>query len=108
MKKLITLCLFTIALFIGSTSVNAQTDKSDVNAIAAKKTEALRQKIKFSDDQRDEVYKVFQVYTEREIRIKNNPETAEQALSKLNYYRDERFKLIFTEEQYQQYLAMKD
>jgi hypothetical protein len=78
MKKLITLCIFTIAMVLGSTSIEAQSNKTDINAIAAEKTEALQQKIKFSDAQKDEVYKVFQRYTERELRIKDNPDTAKQ------------------------------
>ncbi|WP_133085502.1 hypothetical protein [Winogradskyella aurantia] len=108
MKKLITFCVFTIAMVLGTATIEAQTKKVDINAVAAEQTEALRQKIKFNDEQRDEVYKVFQRYTERKVKIKANPENSDQALAKLNYYRDFRLKEIFTEEQYSAYLALKN
>ena len=56
MKKIITLCLFVFAMFLGTDSANAQSNKIEVNAKAAEKTEALHKFLKFDDEQKEKVY----------------------------------------------------
>ena len=46
MKKIITLCIFVFALFIGTASVTAQ-NKLEINDEASVKTERLRKLLKF-------------------------------------------------------------
>ena len=64
MKKVITLCLFVFAMFLGTESAIAQTNKKEVNAQAAEKTEALRKYVKFNSEQTDLVYEAVKEYTQ--------------------------------------------
>ncbi|WP_370392366.1 hypothetical protein [uncultured Winogradskyella sp.] len=107
MKKVITLVSFALLMVVGTQSMLAQKNKIDINALAAEKTEALRQQLKFDDQQRDEIYKVYQAYVEKKSSLrdasKNTP-----SLEKLNAYRDKRFKSILTEAQFKRYLTIKE
>ncbi|MBO3117012.1 hypothetical protein J4050_09645 [Winogradskyella sp. DF17] len=107
MKKVITICAFAIAMILGTQSAVAQMNKKDVNAIAAEKTEALRQQLKFDNEQRNEIYDVYKVYVQKKSSLRNtslnNP-----SLEKLNVFRDEKFKLILTEAQFERYLKLKE
>jgi hypothetical protein len=107
MKKLITLCLFVFAMFIGNQSVVAQNstmpNKIEVNSIAAEKTEALRKFIKFDDSQRDRVYLALREYTQANLIIKNQNKKSEDEVKKIEDRLDSKIKGILTEEQFLRY-----
>jgi len=107
MKKIITLVSFALLMLVCTQSMLAQRTKIDINALAAEKTEALRQQLKYDNEQRNEIYEVYKVYIQKKTSLRdtslNNP-----SLEKLNVYRDEKFKLILTEAQFERYLKLKE
>lgn len=107
MKKIITLCLFVVAMFIGNQSVVAQntklTSKIEVNTIASKKTEALRQFIKFSDSQKERVYQALREYTQATLTIENQENVNEDEVKKIEERLESKMKGILSEEQFERY-----
>ncbi|WP_179020900.1 hypothetical protein [Winogradskyella forsetii] len=106
MKKVFTLCLFVFAMFLGNQSVVAQNSKleakQEINSEAADKTEALRQYVKFSKEQRNEIYTALQSYGQSKARIAANPVT-EAEVAKIEKLLDDRVKSILNDEQYERY-----
>lgn len=110
MKKIITLCLFVFALFLGTQTTVAQNSKleltKEANAEAAEKTEALRKYIKFDNDQRDQIYEAIKSYTYENILLKKHRATIEDAAKKLEILNEEletKMKTILSPEQFDRY-----
>jgi hypothetical protein len=107
MKKIITLCLFVFAMFIGNQSIVAQNskliNKVEINSIAAEKTEALRKFVKFSDSQRDRVYLALREYTIANMTIEKQNNEAEGEVKKIEERLESKMKGILTEEQFIRY-----
>ena len=103
MKKVITLCLFVFALFLGTGSAMAQVNKKEVNAKAAEKTEALRKYIKFSDGQKDAVYAALQEYTQATLDLKKVAVVEEGVVAKIENLLDTKMQGILTDEQFDRY-----
>ena len=107
MKKLITLCLFVFALFIGNQSVVAQNstleNKIEVNSKASEKTEALRKFIKFNNEQRDEVYEALREYTQANFAIKQQKSVDKGTVEKIEMRLETQMQSILTEEQFLRY-----
>lgn len=109
MKKVITLCLFAFIMILGTESVMAQAtpNKIEINAEASTKTEALRKRVKFSNDQRDQIYTALQTYGKRKAII-NNGTPSKESISKLEKELDDKVKTILSEEQYELYKAYNE
>ena len=59
MKKLFTLCLFTMALFLGTQSISAQENARSAGEIAKVKTHKLIQEFNVKGDQKQVVWRAF-------------------------------------------------
>lgn len=59
MKKLITLCFFTMALFLGTQSMTAQEVHKSPEAVAKEKTHKLSQEVGLTGDQQRSIWRVF-------------------------------------------------
>ncbi|WP_460219855.1 hypothetical protein [Psychroserpens sp. MEBiC05023] len=103
MKKLITLCLFALALLLNSQFTFAQ-NTLEINAQANTKTKELRKVIKFDRELMQDVYKAYQDYGIAYKKISNNIASNTERLEKINKALDERLKNILPEEQYVSYL----
>ncbi len=103
MKKVITLCLFVFALFLGTESAMAQTNKKEVHAQAAEKTEALRKYVKFNDIQRDQVYQAVKEYTQATLDLKKVVVVEEGVVAKIENLLDTKMQGILTDEQFERY-----
>lgn len=105
MKKIITLGLFVFAMFIGTGSLTAQSNKIEVNKIASEKTGELVQLIKCDNDQKDQVYLALQEYTQATLDLKNAAVVKEGAVEKIKMLLDTKMQGILNEIQYQRYEA---
>lgn len=103
MKKLITLCLFAIALLLGTQNVTAQ-NTLEINAEANTKTKELRKVIKFEQNKMQDVYVAYQNYGIAYKKISGNLKANTVRLDKINKVLDTRLSEILTEEQYTVYL----
>ncbi|HNQ26848.1 MAG TPA: hypothetical protein PKL92_02905 [Aquaticitalea sp.] len=108
MKKIITLCLFAFAMFIGNQTVFAQASIVEVNRMAAEKTKELRASLKFDQDTEDLVYQTYQEYAKKQIRYAqaeaDGKVTTEEQKEKLENWLTEKFKGILTPEQFEKFL----
>ena len=107
MKKIITLCLFVLAMFLGNQSVVAQNtklvDKIEINTKAAEKTEALRKFIKFNDTQRDQVYEALREYTQVSFAINKQSVVEKGVVEKIEKQLETKMQSILNEEQFLRY-----
>ncbi len=107
MKKIITLCLFVVAMFAGNHPIEAQNtklkNKMEINAEASEKTEALRKFIKFSDEQSDRVYQTLREYTIASLGVDKNNAADEAEVKKIEERLETKMKNILTEEQFARY-----
>ncbi len=103
MKKVITLCLVVFAMFLGTESAIAQTNKIEVNAQAAEKTEALRKYIKFSNEQRDLVYDAVKEFTQATLDLKKVAVVKEGVVAKIEKLLETKMQGILTDEQFERY-----
>ncbi|MCK8480799.1 hypothetical protein [Psychroserpens algicola] len=103
MKKLITLCLFSVALLFNTQSITAQ-NTLEINAQANIKTKELRKIVKFEDSKKQDVYKAYQDYGIAYKKISSNLTENTERFEKINTALDERLKNILTEEEYVLYL----
>lgn len=104
MKKIITLCIFVFALFIGTASVTAQ-NKLEINDEASVKTERLRKLIKFDNEQRDMVYDAHKDFGKAHASLVNSNTVTTEAVDKLKKQLMERMESILNEEQFEIYKA---
>ena len=103
MKNILTLCIFILALFLGTASATAQSNKIEVNKLAAEKTEALRQVIKFNDDQRDEVYEAIKEYTQATLDLQKVEVVEEGVEEKIKTLLNTKLQAILTDEQFERF-----
>ena len=103
MKKLITLCLFSLSLMFSTQDAIGQ-NTLEINAEANTKTKELRKVIKFEQAKMQDVYKAYQEYGIAYKKISNNLKDNTERLEKINKVFDKRLKSILTEEQYVKYL----
>ena len=108
MKKVITLCLFVFAMFLGTESAIAQSNKIEVNTKASEKTEALRKFIKFDDNQRDMVYAAIQEYTQATLDLKKAKVVKEGASKKIKALLESKMKEILNDEQFERYQSFSE
>ena len=106
MKKIITLCLFVFALMLGTESVMAQ-NKIEINTQANEKTEKLRKTVKFSTDQRDQMYQAFKTYFTRKARLTKSNNTTKEATLKIEEALNKDIEKILTEEQFARYQELQ-
>ncbi|MBV7269336.1 hypothetical protein [Winogradskyella luteola] len=105
MKKIFTLCLFAIAMLIGTQTVSAQsTTVNEIKADAEKKTESLRKLISLEKTQMDDVYSVLVEYG-KATTMQNNPDN--NSLEKAESTLMSKMKQILTEEQFDRYMALE-
>ena len=111
MKKIITICLFAFAMVLGTQTVAAQS-KVEINSIASKKTQELKKAIKFNSDTEDKVYQTYQMYEQKmanlEKIIASGETVADEDKEKINNMLNDKFRTIFTPEQYKLYLEYAD
>ncbi len=110
MKKIITLCFFAFALVLGTQTMNGQS-KDDINNLALAKTQELKKSIKFNSETENEVYHAYLTYEKKMYsvneHIANGKTVTEEDKAKVEALLTDRLKQIFTEEQYEQYLTLK-
>ena len=102
MKKIITLCIFIFAIFLGTESATAQ-NKLEINNEASIKTETLRKVIKFDNDQRDLVYDAYKAYGKAHASLVNSNTVTKEAVNKLKKGLMDRMESILDEEQFENY-----
>jgi len=114
MKKIITLCLFVFALFLGTQAVEAQNNNLEVNkkidaivtAKAVKETEALRKIVRFEKVQMDDVYEVIREYTLDTYLIENpelNQGKEPKKITTVNEELNNQMKSVLTGEQFKRF-----
>ncbi|MEZ4803642.1 MAG: hypothetical protein R2797_12795 [Gelidibacter sp.] len=111
MKKIITLCFFAFAFIVGTQTVAAQS-MTDINAVAAHKTQELKKAIKFNNATENSVFKAYQAY-EKKIYSMNDliargKTISDEDRAKIENMLTDKFKSIFTEEQFNQYLKFAE
>lgn len=105
MKKLTVLTF--VLMMAGMLSVTAQ-NKIEINAAAAEQTEELRKKIKFNDDQRDQVYEVCKEYQVAFQTLSVDLEANKEWKAKIDARLSEKLATILTEEQFAMYQKLKE
>ena len=108
MKKVLTLCLFVFTMFLGTESAIAQTNKKEVNAKAAEKTEALRKFVKFNDAQRDLVYKALQEYVQANLDLQKLEVVEKGVVAKIEKLLETKMQDILTETQFERYKSFTE
>lgn len=108
MKKIMTLCLFAFVMVLGTQTATAQSI-IEVNAVASQKTKELKQVIKFHGNTEDLVYQAYQEHERKRYSVDQMVAAGEVVPEKdrmaLNNMLAERFKELFTAEQYERYLT---
>lgn len=105
MKKLITGCLFAIALLFSTQNITAQ-NTTDINSEASVKTEKLQKLLKLDKSKLDAIYKAYQDYGKAYSKISNNLEGNQERLQKLNKILDKKLEGILSEYEYHNYLEL--
>jgi len=103
MKKLFTLCVFTMALFLGTQSVSAQEESRSPEEIAKEKTYRIAQEFSLNDEQQAFVWRAF-LGKEKAKQELNQGSFSEEQIKNITSKVDENFyKLMeesLTEQQY--------
>ena len=112
MKKLLTLCFFTIALFLGTLSISAQNYTKSPEAIAKEKTHKLTQEFGLDVNQQRLIWRTFIAREKAKQEIANGSFN-EAEIKNINIKVDEKFQASMQEHlddhQYQKFKAiMKD
>jgi len=105
MKKIFTLGLFVFAMFLGTGSLMAQSNKIEVNKKASEQTEALAKVIKCDNNQKNQVYLALQEFTQATLDLKNASVVKEGAVEKIKTLLDTKMQDILNETQYERYEA---
>lgn len=112
MKKVITLCLFVFAMFIGNQTLTAQNtkleDKLEINAKASQKTETLERALKFDNNQKDQVYEALRLFLNTELSLSRNENTLPAEIEKNKMRLDTQMKEILTDEQFSKYKTLSE
>ena len=104
MKKVITLCLFVFAMFLGTTSATAQ-NKIEINTEASETTETLRKLLKFDNTQRDNIYDAYKEFGKAKANLKNSKLVSDEAVMKIKKRLTDKIETILNEEQFEGYKA---
>lgn len=108
MKKIITFCFFAFALVLGTQTVSAQSIV-EVNSLASKKTLELKKVVKFDNDTQDLVYQTYQEFVQKKLDadklVAEGGTLSAEEKEKMNTMLTEKFKTIFTEEEFMLYEA---
>lgn len=115
MRKIITLCLFAFALFLGTQSAVAQNSKlekntelnSIINAKAVQKTESLAKMIELEKEQLDDVYDVVRTYTYDSYMIhQTKNEDNREAIAAVEAQFESGMEEVLTPTQYKRYKTL--
>ncbi len=110
MKKLMTLCFFAFAMILGTQSVASQ-NIIEINSLASKKTQELKQVIKFSDETEELIYKTYQTYEQKKYDLEQlkarGESVAQEDVKRVENIIVEQFRSIFTEEEFARYLEFE-
>lgn len=111
MKKIISLCLFIIAMLYGNPSVEAQNttlkNKMEINAKAMEKTEALRKFIDFSDEQSDRIYQTYREHTIARLNVDKSNVADKAEVKKIEERLETKMKHILTDSQFKRFKEFK-
>lgn len=109
MKKIMTICFFAFAMVLVTQTSMAQS-VIEVNAAASQKAKELKQVIKFNDDKHELVYQAYQEYELAKFNVDQmiaaGKTVPEKDRMELNNMLAEKFKTLFTAEQYERYLNL--
>lgn len=105
MKKVLGLCLIAFIFFIGTTTIQAQ-DVIKVNTVASEQAESLRQKVKFTTEQRKAVYEAFKFYHSAFEKYSLGKVENKELKTKYDERLTRELKTILTPEQFDRYLAI--
>ncbi|WP_426429403.1 hypothetical protein ACPX19_07555 [Winogradskyella sp. HB-48] len=112
MKKVITLCVFVFAMFIGSQTLTAQNtkleDKLEINAKASEKTQTLDRYLKFDNNQKDEVYEALRLFLSTELSQSRDENTLPGEIEKNKMRLETQMKEILNEEQFSKYKTLSE
>ncbi|MGF1555603.1 hypothetical protein [Paucihalobacter sp.] len=101
MRKL-SLFVLLFTLFAASSTVTAQ-NKVEVNAAAAEQTEELRKQLKFSDEQRDQVYEICKEYQAAYRTLSVDLQANKEWKAKIDARLENKLATTLTEEQFNHY-----
>ena len=112
MKKLLTLCLFTLALFLGTQGLSAQDNTKSPEAIAKEKTHKLTQEFGLDGNQQRLIWRTFLAREKAKQEIAKGS-FSEAETKNINIKVDDKFQTSMQEhldaQQYQKFKAiMKD
>ncbi len=108
MKKLITLCLFALAMLAGTQSATAQSDATEISKEAIKQTKALSKSLDLEDNQKDNVYDVLKDYLTKKDRLKSTGTTNNTSLKKLDTKLLLKMEAILTKVQFEKYKTLDE
>jgi septum formation inhibitor MinC len=112
MKKVITLCVFVFAMFIGNQTLTAQNtkleDKLEINAKASEKTETLERALKFDKNQKEQVYEAFKLFLNTELSLSRNENTLPAEIEKNEKRLETTMKEILNDEQFSKYKTLSE
>uniref|UniRef100_UPI00404ACA27 hypothetical protein n=1 Tax=Gelidibacter sp. TaxID=2018083 RepID=UPI00404ACA27 len=111
MKKIITLCFFALTLCFTTQTIEAQ-NLIEINAKANQKANELRKTIKFDTNVLEDVYQAYKTY---ETKIQSIDKYMEEgstesikAKAETKDVLNARLKVLFTEEQFATFQALKE
>ena len=107
MKKIFTLLAFAFIFTLGTQSIVAQ-NKIEIHRVAAEKTQALYKAIKFSTDQREQVFEAIKDYEFDMVKFKATTNTDEESEKKIKDRLEVRMKEILNEAQYDNYRSLEE
>lgn len=111
MKKIKILCLFAFTFVLGAQTLAAQSSV-EINAFASEKTQELKNFIEFNNDTAELVYKAYQELELKKqsiIKIEaDGRSVSNDDKKKLESMLSEKFRDIFTVEQFTRYLTFVD
>lgn len=112
MKKLLTLCLFTMALFLGTQSISAQDYAKSPEAIAKEKTYKLTQEFGLDGNQQRLIWRAFLSREKAKQEIANGS-FSEEEIKNINVKVDDSFQTSMEQnlsaQQYEKFKSiMKD
>jgi hypothetical protein len=111
MKKIITLCFFAFAMILSTQTMTAQS-MVEINSLASKKTQDLKKAIKFDTNTEELVYQTYQAFEQKKYNIvkleSEGKVVSAEDQEKIDNMLIEKFKNIFTVEEFNRYLAFLD
>ncbi|MGB0981446.1 MAG: hypothetical protein ACPGUH_05025 [Winogradskyella sp.] len=105
MKKVITLCFFVFAMVFSTASLSAQ-NKIEINAEASEQMEVLRQRIKFNDEQKEDVYQAYKEFGTAKAKLNKSATQKVSDVENIKKQLQIKMKNILTEEQFEIYKGL--